>query len=92
MCRRRRRGADHRALLQRRSTAPIGSCRRTDTRLHYVEAGAGEPILLIPGAFTTYRAWNRVLAGLSLHARVLAVDYVGVGDSDKPETGFDYYG
>ena len=58
--------------------------------LHYVEAGAGEPILLIPGAFTTYRAWNRVLAGLSLHARVLAVDYVGVGDSDKPETGFDY--
>ena len=55
-----------------------------------VQSGMGEPILLIPGAFTTYRAWNRVLAGLSLHARVLAVDYVGVGDSDKPETGFDY--
>jgi len=58
--------------------------------IHYVEAGAGQPILLIPGAFTTYRAWNRVLAELALHARVLAVDYIGVGDSDKPETGFDY--
>ncbi len=58
--------------------------------LHYVEAGAGEPILLIPGAFTTYRAWNRVLAGLAPHARVLAVDYIGVGDSDKPEAGFGY--
>ena len=58
--------------------------------IHYVEAGAGRPILLIPGAFTTYRAWNRVVAGLSPHARVLAVDYVGIGDSDKPEMGFDY--
>ncbi len=58
--------------------------------VHYVEAGEGRPILLIPGAFTTYRAWNRVLPELALHARVFAVDYVGVGDSDKPETGFDY--
>jgi len=58
--------------------------------IHYVEAGAGRPILLIPGAFTTYRAWNRVLAELAHHGRVLAVDYLGVGDSDKPEAGFDY--
>lgn len=58
--------------------------------IHYVEAGEGQPILLIPGAFTTYRAWNRLLPELALHARVLAVDYLGVGDSDKPETGFAY--
>ncbi len=58
--------------------------------IHYVEAGLGRPVLLIPGAFTTYRAWNRIGPGLSLHRRVLAVDYLGVGDSDKPETGFGY--
>lgn len=58
--------------------------------IHYVEGGQGPPILLIPGAFTTYRTWNRVLPALSLHHRVLAVDYVGVGDSDKPEKGFQY--
>lgn len=58
--------------------------------VHYVEAGAGRPILLIPGAFTTYRAWNRVLPGLATAYRVLAVDYLGVGDSDKPETDFRY--
>lgn len=58
--------------------------------LHYVEAGAGRPVLLVPGAFTTYRAWDRVLPGLSLHCRVLAVDYLGVGDSDKPNAGFRY--
>lgn len=58
--------------------------------LHYVEAGAGRPVVLIPGAFTTYRAWNGVLPGLALHRRVLAVDYLGVGDSDKPNAGFRY--
>jgi pimeloyl-ACP methyl ester carboxylesterase len=58
--------------------------------IHYVEAGAGVPVLLIPGAFTTYRAWNRVLPGLAVACKVLAVDYVGVGDSDKPESGFRY--
>jgi pimeloyl-ACP methyl ester carboxylesterase len=58
--------------------------------IHYVEGGEGPPVLLIPGAFTTYRTWNRVLPALSLQNRFLAVDYVGVGDSDKPEMGFDY--
>jgi pimeloyl-ACP methyl ester carboxylesterase len=58
--------------------------------IHYVEAGEGQPVLLIPGAFTTYRTWNRILPALSVHNRVLAVDYLGVGDSDKPERGFGY--
>ena len=59
-------------------------------RVHYVEVGEGPPILLVPGAFTTYRAWNRVLLELASRHRVLAVDYVGIGDSDKPEQGFGY--
>jgi len=58
--------------------------------VHYVELGEGRPLLLIPGAFTTYRAWDRMLPELALHNRVLAVDYLGVGDSDKPERGFRY--
>ena len=61
-----------------------------DYNIHYVEVGEGQPVLLIPGAFTTYRTWNRVLPELALHNRILAVDYVGVGDSDKPEQGFHY--
>lgn len=58
--------------------------------LHYVEAGEGPPILLIPGAFSTYRVWNRMIPELSLRYRVLAIDYLGMGDSDKPESGFGY--
>ncbi|HYA89871.1 MAG TPA: alpha/beta hydrolase [Thermodesulfobacteriota bacterium] len=58
--------------------------------LHYVEAGEGEPILLIPGAFSTYRHWNRVIPYLSEHYKLLCLDYLGVGDSDKPKSGFGY--
>ena len=58
--------------------------------IHYVEAGEGQPILLIPGAFSTYRHWNRVMPYLSKHYKLLCVDYLGVGDSDKPRSGFGY--
>jgi len=58
--------------------------------IHYVEAGEGDPILLIPGAFSTYRHWNRIIPYLSKHYRLLCIDYLGVGDSDKPRSGFGY--
>ena len=58
--------------------------------IHYVEAGEGEPILLIPGAFSTYRHWNRIIPYLSKHYKLLCLDYLGVGDSDKPRSGFGY--
>jgi len=58
--------------------------------LHYVEAGEGQPILLIPGAFSTYRHWNRIIPYLSEHYKLLCLDYLGVGDSDKPRCGFGY--
>ncbi|HUL30556.1 MAG TPA: alpha/beta fold hydrolase, partial [Thermodesulfobacteriota bacterium] len=58
--------------------------------IHYVEAGEGDPIVLIPGAFSTYRHWNRVIPYLSKHYKLLCIDYLGVGDSDKPRSGFGY--
>jgi len=59
-------------------------------RLHYVEAGKGPPVLLISGSFSTYRAWNPLLPILAKEYRVLALDYLGTGDSDKPRSGFRY--
>jgi pimeloyl-ACP methyl ester carboxylesterase len=46
--------------------------------------------LLIPGAFSTYRDWNRIIPLLSKQYRLLAIDYLGVGDSDKPRAGSGY--
>ena len=58
--------------------------------IHYVEVGSGRPVVLIPGAFSTYRVWNLLIPKLSQQFRVIAIDYVGVGDSDKPGNSFDY--
>jgi pimeloyl-ACP methyl ester carboxylesterase len=58
--------------------------------IHYVEIGEGQPVLLIPGSFSTYRNWNRMMPLFSKDYKLLAIDYLGVGDSDKPQSGFYY--
>jgi pimeloyl-ACP methyl ester carboxylesterase len=58
--------------------------------IHYVEAGGGTPVILIPGAFSTYRVWNPILPILAKEYRPIAVDCLGTGDSDKPAGGFRY--
>jgi pimeloyl-ACP methyl ester carboxylesterase len=58
-------------------------------RIHYVEAGQGEPVILVPGSYSTYRAWNRLMPILGKEFRLMAMDYPGVGDPDKPRKGFD---
>jgi len=58
--------------------------------IHYVETGEGQPILLIQGHLGTYRHWNRVIPYLSKHYKLLCMDYLGAGDSDKPKSGFRY--
>lgn len=60
------------------------------TTLHYVECGRGRPLMLIPGWPQSWYAWRHVMPGLAaLNRRVIAVDPRGLGDSDKPETGYD---
>jgi pimeloyl-ACP methyl ester carboxylesterase len=59
-------------------------------RLHYVEAGKGAPVILIPGSFSTCRVWNPILPILAKQFHVLALDTLGTGDSDKPQSGFRY--
>ncbi|MBV8623730.1 MAG: alpha/beta hydrolase [Herbaspirillum sp.] len=59
-------------------------------RLHYVEAGCGAPILLIPGWPESWYAWRDVIPYLvRAGRRVIAIDPRGMGDSAHPEHGFD---
>ncbi len=75
---------DGKALLQHRSMDVDG------VRLHYVEAGSGAPILLIPGWPESWYAWRDVIPHLvSAGRRVIAIDPRGMGDSAHPERGFD---
>jgi pimeloyl-ACP methyl ester carboxylesterase len=61
-----------------------------DVRLHFAEAGQGEPVLLIPGWPQTWFAWRHVVLLLvAAQRRVIVVDPRGLGESEKPEQGYD---
>src|SRR2546430_1308157 len=57
--------------------------------IHYVIGGAGAPILLIHGFGQNWYMWNRLLPELSKHFTVIAPDLPGLGESDKPDSGYD---
>lgn len=54
-------------------------------RLHYVDEGQGETLLCVHGNPTWSFAWRNLIKDLSRDYRVLAVDHIGCGFSDKPQ-------
>jgi haloalkane dehalogenase len=53
-------------------------------RMHYVDEGRGDPVLLFHGEPTWAFLYRKVIPPLARVARVLAPDYFGFGRSDKP--------
>jgi haloalkane dehalogenase len=53
-------------------------------RMHYVDEGSGDPVLLFHGEPTWSFLYRKVIPPLTRVARVLAPDYFGFGRSDKP--------
>jgi pimeloyl-ACP methyl ester carboxylesterase len=58
-------------------------------RLHYVVAGAGEPVILLHGWSQTWYEWRHILPALAEQFTVVAPDLRGLGDSSNPGGGFD---
>lgn len=55
-----------------------------DGSLSYVDEGQGEPVLLVHGTPGWSFEWRAVIAGLRARRRVIALDHLGFGLSDKP--------
>ena len=53
-------------------------------RLHYVDEGEGDPVLLLHGEPTWAYLYRKVIPLVTEVARAVAPDYVGFGRSDKP--------
>ncbi len=53
-------------------------------RMHYVEAGRGDPVLCLHGNPTWSFLYREFLRGLSDGSRVIAPDLIGFGLSEKP--------
>ncbi len=54
-------------------------------KMHYVEAGSGEPLILVHTIGQSLYTWRAVFNRLSEYYRVIAVDLLGHGYSDRPE-------
>ncbi len=53
-------------------------------RMHYLDEGAGEPLVMLHGNPTWSFYWRHLVAGLSPSYRTIVPDHVGCGLSDKP--------
>ena len=60
--------------------------------MSYVEMGEGEPIIFQHGNPTSSYLWRNIMPHLADHGRCIAIDLIGMGDSDKLEdSGPDRY-
>jgi pimeloyl-ACP methyl ester carboxylesterase len=59
------------------------------TRLHYVTAGDGPPVMLLHGWPQTWHEWRHVMDLLADDFTVVAPDLRGFGYSAKPAQGYD---
>jgi len=58
------------------------------TRLHYLVAGNGEPVVLLHGYAQTSHMWRPLIAKLAGTHSVIAPDLRGAGQSSTPADGF----
>ncbi len=54
-------------------------------RMHYVDEGQGSPVVMVHGTPTWSFLYRDLIKELSRSHRVVAVDHIGFGLSDKPE-------
>jgi pimeloyl-ACP methyl ester carboxylesterase len=59
------------------------------TRLHYLIAGKGDPVLLLHGYAQNSHMWRPLIAELAKTHLVIAPDLRGFGESAKPQGGYD---
>lgn len=60
-----------------------------DSWIHYVETGAGEPVVFLHGNPTSSYLWRNVLEPVAASGRrCIAPDLIGMGASGKPQIGY----
>jgi haloalkane dehalogenase len=59
-------------------------------RMHYVDEGEGDPVLLLHGEPTWSFLWRKMIPPLARRSRVVVPDLFGFGRSDKP-TDISWY-
>lgn len=73
--------------MYRQSNFPKRKIPVFDKHMAYVDEGSGEPIVLLHGNPTSSYLWRNVIGHLTDRGRCIAPDLIGMGDSDKLDSG-----
>jgi haloalkane dehalogenase len=60
-------------------------------KLHYIDQGVGQPIVFLHGIPTSSYLWRNVTPNIADKARCIALDFIGMGSSDKPDIKYDFF-
>jgi len=60
------------------------------SKMAYVDAGEGDPILFLHGQPTSSYLWRNIMPHLKGQGRVIAPDNIGFGKSDQPELAYTF--
>lgn len=61
------------------------------SKMHYIDEGAGDPILFLHGNPTSSYLWRNIIPYLAPHGRCIALDLIGMGKSDKPDLDYRFF-
>lgn len=75
----------NRVLQQFLADHPGRDLDRDGLRLHYIDEGAGEPVVMLHGNPTWSFHYRHLIDALRDHYRVIVPDHIGCGLSDKPD-------
>lgn len=61
------------------------------SKMHYIEAGSGDPIVFLHGIPTSSYLWRNIIPHLVPLGRCIAPDLIGFGRSDKPDIAYTVF-
>jgi len=70
--------------LHKKSIDVLGS------KMSYLETGKGEPVIFIHGNPSSSYLWRNIMPYVVPQGRAIAVDLIGMGESDKPDIDYTF--
>ncbi|MEM7800786.1 MAG: alpha/beta fold hydrolase [Chloroflexota bacterium] len=60
------------------------------SKMRYIEQGEGDPVLFLHGNPTSAYLWRNIIPHVNGLGRAIAVDLIGMGESDKPDLSYRF--
>jgi haloalkane dehalogenase len=59
-----------------------------DSKIHYIDEGTGDPVLFLHGNPPSSYLWRNIIPLVTLNARCIAMDLIGMGKSEKKDIDY----